>query len=60
MKIEGNSFVVTGGASGLGLATAKRLLKDGGNVVLLDLPTSAGEQVAAELGERTAFAPADV
>jgi NAD(P)-dependent dehydrogenase (short-subunit alcohol dehydrogenase family) len=60
VKIEGNSFVVTGGASGLGLATAKRLLKDGGSVVLLDLPASAGEQVAAGLGERAVFAPADV
>jgi len=52
--------VVTGGASGLGLATARRLTKAGAGVVLLDLPTSAGEQVAAELGERVRFAPADV
>jgi len=52
--------VVTGGASGLGLATARRLTKAGAGVVLLDLPTSAGEQVAAELGERVRFVPADV
>lgn len=60
MKIEGNSFLVTGGASGLGLASARHLIKQGGSVVLLDLPTSAGEQSAAALGERAVFAPADV
>ena len=60
MQINGNSFVVTGGASGLGLASARRLLDDGGSVVLLDLPGSAGREVAAELGERAAFSPGDV
>ncbi|MFF1360121.1 SDR family NAD(P)-dependent oxidoreductase [Streptomyces sp. NPDC058297] len=52
MQINGVSAVVTGGASGLGLATAKRLVEQGAHVVLLDLPTSNGEQVAKELGER--------
>jgi len=60
VEIVGAVAVVTGGASGLGLATARRLTKAGAGVVLLDLPTSAGEQVAAELGERVRFAPADV
>ena len=60
MEIVGAVAVVTGGASGLGLATARRLTKAGAGVVLLDLPTSAGEQVAAELGERVRFVPADV
>ncbi|MEU6130181.1 3-hydroxyacyl-CoA dehydrogenase [Saccharopolyspora sp. NPDC047091] len=60
MDIAGGVAVITGGASGLGLATAKRLVAAGGSVVLLDLPTSAGEQVAAELGERARFAAADV
>jgi NAD(P)-dependent dehydrogenase (short-subunit alcohol dehydrogenase family) len=50
--------VVTGGASGLGLATAKRLRAAGAQVVLLDLPGSAGEQVAGELGAH--FAATDV
>jgi NAD(P)-dependent dehydrogenase (short-subunit alcohol dehydrogenase family) len=60
MKIDGISAVVTGGASGLGLATARRLLKAGAVVVIADLPSSAGEVVAAELGERAHFAAADV
>ncbi|OHV28451.1 MULTISPECIES: 3-hydroxyacyl-CoA dehydrogenase [Pseudofrankia] len=60
MEIAGAVAVVTGGASGLGLATATRLTKAGASVVLLDLPTSAGERAAAELGERARFAAADV
>ena len=60
MEIAGAVAVVTGGASGLGLATARRLAKAGAAVVLLDLPTSAGEQAASELGERARFAAADV
>ncbi|GAB2996705.1 3-hydroxyacyl-CoA dehydrogenase [Amycolatopsis acidiphila] len=60
MDIAGGVTLITGGASGLGLATAKRLLAAGATVVLLDLPASPGEQVAGELGERARFAPADV
>jgi NAD(P)-dependent dehydrogenase (short-subunit alcohol dehydrogenase family) len=61
MKIDGISAVVTGAASGLGLATARRLLDDGAaSVVIADLPTSAGDQVADELGSRAHFVPADV
>ncbi len=52
--------LVTGGASGLGLATARALLESGAQVVLIDLPSSPGEQVAAELGERARFVAADV
>lgn len=52
MDIKDTSAVVTGGASGLGLATAQRLLARGANVVLLDLPSSSGAQVAAELTEQ--------
>lgn len=58
MNIENASVVVTGGASGLGLATAKRLGKAGASVVIVDLPTSRGEEVAAEIGAQ--FAAADV
>lgn len=58
MNIENASVIVTGGASGLGLATAKRLGKAGASVVIVDLPTSRGEEVATEIGAR--FAPADV
>ncbi len=57
----GNSVgVVTGGASGLGLATAKRLLAKGMQVVIIDLPTSKGAELAAELGPLAHFAAADV
>lgn len=60
MEISGNSFVVTGGASGLGLATAKLLVAQGGYVVLTDLSTSAGQQMADELGQAASFVAADV
>jgi NAD(P)-dependent dehydrogenase (short-subunit alcohol dehydrogenase family) len=52
--------VVTGGASGLGLATVKALVADGAQVVIIDLPSSNGETVAKELGDRVRFAAADV
>jgi NAD(P)-dependent dehydrogenase (short-subunit alcohol dehydrogenase family) len=60
MEINGAVALVTGGASGLGLATAHRLVGAGARVVLVDLPGSEGEKVAAGLGEGAAFAPADV
>lgn len=60
MKLEGLTTAVTGGASGLGLATAQRLIAEGGHVTIIDLPTSAGADVAKELGDRARFAPADV
>lgn len=52
--------VITGGASGLGRASATRLAGLGASVVLVDLPSSPGEQTAAEIGERATFAPTDV
>jgi NAD(P)-dependent dehydrogenase (short-subunit alcohol dehydrogenase family) len=60
MDIAGEVALITGGASGLGLATAKRLLAAGASVVLLDLPTSAGERMAGELGAKARFAAGDV
>lgn len=60
MELEGLTTAVTGGASGLGLATARRLVHEGGYVTVIDLPSSAGEQVAKDLGDRARFVPADV
>jgi NAD(P)-dependent dehydrogenase (short-subunit alcohol dehydrogenase family) len=60
MKIQGSTTVITGGASGLGRATAERLREGGGAVVLLDLARSAGGEVAAGLGESALFVPCDV
>jgi NAD(P)-dependent dehydrogenase (short-subunit alcohol dehydrogenase family) len=58
MNIDGCAAVVTGGASGLGLATAKRLAKAGAHVTILDLPSAAGTEQAAAFGG--SFAAADV
>ena len=52
--------LVTGGASGLGRATVQRLARHGARVVIADLPSSEGENVAKELEENCCFAPADV
>jgi len=60
MKIAGSVALVTGGASGLGLATIRKLHDAGASVVILDLPTSNGTAVARELGARAAFAAGDV
>jgi NAD(P)-dependent dehydrogenase (short-subunit alcohol dehydrogenase family) len=60
MDLTGAAVLVTGGASGLGFASAQRLAKRGARVVIVDLPASAGAQRAAELGGAAVFAPADV
>jgi NAD(P)-dependent dehydrogenase (short-subunit alcohol dehydrogenase family) len=60
MRIEDTVALVTGGASGLGRATAEELLAAGGSVVIADLGGSAGEEVASELGERARFCTTDV
>lgn len=52
--------LVTGGASGLGEATVRHLHAEGAAVVIVDLPGPKGEELAAELGERARFVPADV
>ncbi|TFD15587.1 SDR family NAD(P)-dependent oxidoreductase [Cryobacterium sp. TMT1-21] len=60
MRIDGCSALVTGAASGLGLATATALARAGAAVVLLDLPGAAGEEAAAALGGQARFVPGDV
>lgn len=58
MEIAGASALVTGGASGLGLATATRLAAAGAHVVIIDLPTSPGAERAQDIGGT--FVAADV
>jgi NAD(P)-dependent dehydrogenase (short-subunit alcohol dehydrogenase family) len=71
MDVNGTVALITGGASGLGAATAKRLFDAGASVVLIDLPSSAGaahaEQLnavgasgGADASPRAVFVPADV
>ena len=60
MRIEGNTALVSGGASGLGLATVQRLADAGAHVVILDLPGSAGATVADRLGDGVVFSAGDV
>jgi len=57
---ENDVVVVTGGASGLGAATVRRVVAQGASALIVDLPNSAGLEMAAELGERARFAAADV
>ena len=52
--------IVTGGASGLGKATAARLVQNGACVTIADLLTSKGKDVAKELGEKCTFVPTNV
>jgi NAD(P)-dependent dehydrogenase (short-subunit alcohol dehydrogenase family) len=60
MDLRRVNAVVTGGASGLGRATAERLLAAGSRVALLDLASSRGADVAQALGPAALFVPADV
>ncbi|MDR6868349.1 NAD(P)-dependent dehydrogenase (short-subunit alcohol dehydrogenase family) [Microbacterium resistens] len=59
MKIQGRSALVTGGASGLGLATVLRLVEEGARVTVVDLP-SADRTALDALGASAEFVPADV
>ncbi|MBN9698518.1 MAG: SDR family NAD(P)-dependent oxidoreductase, partial [Zoogloea sp.] len=60
MEIQNNVFVVTGGGSGLGAATARLIVEKGGKVVLADVNKEAGEALAAELGANARFVATDV
>jgi 3-hydroxyacyl-CoA dehydrogenase / 3-hydroxy-2-methylbutyryl-CoA dehydrogenase len=60
MEIKSVNAVVTGGASGLGRATAAHLIAAGGRVAILDRPASPGAEVARSLGTSAVFTPADV
>ena len=60
MNIDDQVFLVTGGASGLGAATARMLVAGGGRVAIADMNREAGEALAAELGPAARFILTDV
>jgi len=61
MHLSGHVFLITGGASGLGAATARRFVEQGAKVVIADLNAQAGEKFAGELGAgRALFQATDV
>ena len=60
MNIQDSVFVITGGASGLGAATARMVVAGGGKAVLADLNTGAGQALADELGAAARFVTTDV
>ena len=60
MQVKENSFLVTGGASGLGESVARAIVSQGGNVVIADLNESAGQSLVAELGDSARFVRCDI
>jgi len=60
VKIDGQSALVFGGASGLGAGTARALHEAGATVVIADLNTEKGKALASELGDRARFVEANV
>ena len=60
MEIKDSTFVVTGGASGLGAATVEMFVAQGGNVIIADLAREAGETFASKLGKQATFVECDV
>src|ERR1700716_863455 len=60
MKLEGAVALVSGGASGLGEATVRRLVAAGARAVIVDRDAKRGEALAAELDGRAVFAQTDV
>ncbi len=60
MQIQNSTFLISGGGSGLGAATARLLAESGANIVIVDVNAEAGEQMAGELGDRVRFVKTDV
>ena len=60
MQVPGSVALVTGGASGLGAGVVRTLLDKGGKAVILDLPSSTGEDMVDEMGDAVDFVPVDV
>lgn len=59
-KLEGRATVITGGASGIGAATARLFVEEGARVVICDIQDAKGQDLADELGERAVYQHADV
>ena len=60
MQIQAGTFLITGGASGLGAATARLLASGGGNVVIMDINEELGQALVGELGSGARFSKTDV
>lgn len=60
MQIKDKTFLITGGASGLGFATAKNIVENGGNVLLADINSVTGEHAETTLGKNAKFVQTDV
>ena len=60
MQLKGNTFIVTGGASGLGEATVKTLVEGDANVVIADLQVEKGQVLAQSLGKQVRFIKTDI
>lgn len=60
MKITSHTFLVTGGASGLGEATVRKIVKEGGNAVILDMNEQRGQDLANELGAQALFVKTNI
>src|SRR5687768_8150254 len=59
MQLEGNAALVTGGASGLGEATARHLHQRGARVLIFDRDEARAKDIVADLGERAAYVTGD-
>lgn len=60
MQLKGSTFIVTGGASGLGEATVRTLVEGGANVVIADLQVEKGQALVQSLGKQVRFIKTDV
>ncbi|MED5465206.1 MAG: SDR family NAD(P)-dependent oxidoreductase, partial [Myxococcota bacterium] len=60
MELQGLAAIVTGGASGLGAATVRKLVAGGARVVVADLNREKGEAISAELGDAVVYQHVDV
>jgi NAD(P)-dependent dehydrogenase (short-subunit alcohol dehydrogenase family) len=60
MELKDSTFIVTGGASGLGAATARRIVGEGGRAAIFDLADDQGGALAQELGDRAVYTNVDV